>query len=272
METAKKNLDLIIIGGGKMGYALAKGILDKDIFNSQKLGVIEPNPAAREMFKKNLNCQVFSTDDKPPNASTFIIAVKPHLAIEILKEYQSLKDSLFISIMAGITTTKLKNILHTNRIVRVMPNTPCMLGYGMSVYFSLTPSDTDDKLIKSILSSVGVSLKVKDEKQIDAATAITGSGPGFVFFYALSFFKQALVFGFSEEEANILVRQNFLGAGKMLKHFEHKPIIEFIKDVATPGGTTEAGINRFKAEKFEDITCNALKDCYQKSLEIGKKP
>lgn len=266
------NLSLLVIGGGKMGHAMVKCVLASGLFTKKQIGIIDPTAKRRSFLTADLGCHIFDIGDKTiPPVDLVIIAVKPHQISSAIKKYLPPPNSLVISIAAGINIKTLSSLIPKSHIVRAMPNTPCIIGQGVSVYYAKNTTTSEEKIIITLLSTMGKVLKVDEEAKINYATSITSSGIGFVYYYALATYKQAIDFGFNEKEADLLVRLNFSGASQMLKHFKDKTMQSLIDDVATAGGTTACGINAFEKEGLADNIAIGLKACLKRTLEIAKQ-
>lgn len=200
-----------------------------------------------------------------------IIAVKPqdfdYLAHSI-KPY--LKDNQIVfSVMAGITLSKLSTYLSCSKIVRSMPNIPTQIGMGMTVFTASASVDRKELfIIQNLINTTGKSVYVENEKLIDAATAISGSGPAYVFYFMQSMIKAAVDLGFNESEAELLVNQTFMGSVAIQNSYSLSNE-EWIKKVASKGGTTESALQVFEKGNLEKTIVEAVKAANDRALELG---
>ncbi|MDH3381911.1 MAG: pyrroline-5-carboxylate reductase [Flavobacteriaceae bacterium] len=265
--------ELVVIGCGNMGSAIIKAILKQGIIVKEKLIVIEKTP---NKFTEDLKSQkvaiLSSLSRLNSNIKTVILAVKPQAVKETLNPLSVKvdKNSLVISIMAGVTVGFLKENLPKAQIVRTMPNTPCSINQGMTAYFGdQNVTEESFEFTKEILESIGEAVKVDDENLMDAVTAISGSGPAYVFYLAEALNDAALQMGLNAEQSKILSRQTMLGASSLLANssLDAKKLRE---NVTSKGGTTEAAIKHFNEMHIKENMIDAFKKAWQKSIELGK--
>lgn len=283
------NHNILFIGGGNMATALIGGILANQ--NGQqniKISVLEIFPtAAKSLQQKFHNIQIFSSADEIKsntninnNFDIIFLAVKPQNladALLPLSQQNFWQSALIISIVAGMTTQKIQTFLNDNsklKIVRVMPNTPALINQAMSGIFANENVDENNKQIaQNLLTSVGKILWLQNERQIDAITAISGSGPAYVFLFLEALQNAAQNLGFDSNQAELLALQTLLGAALLAKNS-----IELGKDnfaqlrqkVTSKGGTTAAALDVFFKNNFENLVENACKAAEQRSIELGK--
>lgn len=204
-----------------------------------------------------------------------IIAVKPQITqqvMEDLKKYKFNNKTIFISIVAGKKINFFNKYLSkNNQFVRVMPNMPAMINYGMSCLLANKNVSKKNKIIvNSLFSKVGKTLWLKNESEINKVTAISGSGPGYIFLIVDAFEKAALQLGLGEKSTKKLVHQTFLGSINLLLKEKQKASI-LVKNIAVKGGTTEAGLNEFKKNKvLYKIFKNVVKAAYGRAIQLGK--
>ena len=204
-------------------------------------------------------------------ADIIIIAVKPQdfpaLALTI-KEFIS-PDKLILSIMAGRTIKSIASALGTNKIVRSMPNLPSQIGMGMTVFTASPALDKKDLfIIQNLINTTGKSVYVEDENLVDAATAISGSGPAYVFYFMSAMIQSAKNMGFNQSEAELLVNQTFMGAVHL--HSQSQLTCEdWISKVASKGGTTEAAFEVMKNEKVREEIEAALDAACKRAVVLG---
>ena len=233
---------LLLCGAGKMGGALLNGWLSKGL-DLKLINVVEPNPSKWlvSLAQKglNLNEEIF---DKP---QVCVLAVKPNMIEGLLsqKRFEHLSNTLFVSVVAGIKINRLNNLLGSNApVVRIMPNTPATIAKGVSC---LLPNkytcEKQLKLVEALFSAVGYTIRLTDEKQMDAVTAISGSGPAYVFYLIEVLTKAGIQLGLDHVLANRLAVLTVSGSG-MLAEDSGIAASELRKNVTSPNGTTEAAL------------------------------
>lgn len=263
---------LYFIGSGKMASAIAGGLVANNVFTADELGAFDPDCKAAELFSNSTGIAVDT--DSPEcgikNADTILIAVKPQMITIALEPYYNiLKNKALISIAAGVSIAKLQEITGSSRIIRVMPNTPALVGKGVSAYTVSEKSSCDDiALADRILSAIGIVIKT-NETDLDAVTALSGSGPAYVFEFIQALADGGVAEGLPRATAQLLAAQTVLGAAEMvLKTGEH-PIS--LKDkVTSPAGTTSRALEELSFHGFSGIVIKAMRACAKRSRELGK--
>jgi len=263
---------LAFIGSGNMATALINGLLADgypadSITASDQLAEKRENLAGSGIHTTDDNCDAVS------GADVVILAVKPQILQVVCQEIEpAIKQSkaLVISIAAGITESSLSNWLGKDTaIVRTMPNTPAMLQSGATVLHANVNTSADQKdIAESILRAVGITLWLDTEKQIDAATALSGSGPAYYFLFMEAMSRAGVDMGLTEETAHLLTLQTALGAARMAMESNDLPEV-LRKKVTSPGGTTEAAITHLQNQKFEDIISQAMQAARSRAEELS---
>ncbi|MDD5454363.1 MAG: pyrroline-5-carboxylate reductase [Candidatus Ratteibacteria bacterium] len=277
------NKKIGIIGCGNMGEALLYGLISKNIFKKQNIFVSEKQETRLRTLKRKYSQISFAKDNKDlaKKCSVIILAVKPQDIKALLEEISPFLTSshLLISIAAGIKisfieeTTKEKNphLWDTQRgipIIRAMPNLPAIIGEGISVYsVSKNVSTKDKKITEEIFGSVGKVLKLKENK-LDAVTAISGSGPAYVFYMLEAMIEAGLKLGFKKEEIRSLSVQTIIGAIDMIEKGECPAILR--QKVTSPKGTTEAALKVLIENKWKEILIEAINKAEKRSKEFSK--
>lgn len=234
-----------LVGAGSMGGALLDGWCSADSIDFQGSAIFDPNiDERRAAAAQKLGVKV-NPGNLKSSADVTIFAVKPQIAPKILSDYEALaQNSLVISVIAGLSLTKLQQGLGgNNKIFRTMPNIAAL--YNAGVTGILAPSqcsEMDRKVVDALMSAVGETVWVNSEEQIDAVTAVSGSGPAYFFLMTEALIAAALELGLSPENAQTLARSTFTGAGVVAKESEIS-IDELRRSVTSPGGTTEAALN-----------------------------
>jgi pyrroline-5-carboxylate reductase len=261
------------LGAGKMASALAKGIVTAGVARPEDLVASDVVEGARTAFGKELGCKVTGWNVEVADfADVLIVAVKPDQVEGLLRELAAkISDHhLIVSIAAGVTLARLAGALQTGaRVIRVMPNTPALVGASASA-FALGGSATneDAALVQRIFSAVGVAFQVK-ESLLDAVTGLSGSGPayGYAIIEALS--DGGVAAGLPRDVATKLAAQTMLGAAKMVLETGQHP--GALKDMVTsPGGTTIEGLHELEKGRLRGTLMNAVRAAADKSKRLGQ--
>jgi len=264
----------VVIGCGNMGSAVIEALIQQGIYVASAFTIVEKQPNPFVDRYAGLKATILkSIDHLTEQPELVIAAVKPQDATVVLKKLgmRANPDTLLISIMAGVSIAELESYLPSAQIIRCMPNMPCLLKQGMTVYCGNGKVTRDSfDLTQTILSAMGKAFRVADEIMIDAATAISGSGPAYVFFLAEALTEGAVLLGFNREQAEVLARQTLLGAAMLLDRSEDPPE-ELRRRVTSPGGTTEAAFQSFMRDNVKTLLINGFKAAYNRSLELGKQ-
>lgn len=268
-----QDLEFAFIGGGNMGRALAAALIGQGVCPPDRILLVEPDPAARAGLQE-LGCRVIErADGLVGGARAVILAVKPQSAQQVFAELRPLltAEQVAISIMAGVSLAAIRDGLDHGAAVRVMPNTPAQVGLGMSVFFP-DPSVTAGQLksVAALLGSCGEVLQVSSEDAIDAATAISGSGPAYVFYFAEHWMKAAEALGFTQSEAELLVQQTLLGATTLWRQ-QKVPAGKLREQVTSKGGTTAAALEFFQAAEVGTRLEGGIEKAYRRAKELGAR-
>ncbi|MBM4257852.1 MAG: pyrroline-5-carboxylate reductase [Deltaproteobacteria bacterium] len=266
--------ELGFIGAGNMAGALIKGLIAAKLYKPKAIIASDAVPAQLKKLKKAYNV-TGTTDNRAVvrAAQTIVLAVKPQILDQVLAEIQPevTKEKLFISIAAGVTLRRLENGLGGKaRVVRVMPNTPALLGKGIAVVVrGHNAQPKDEKLTVSMFRGVGEALAVKDEALMDPVTGLSGSGPAYVYLFAEALIAGGVQGGLDAKVATQLTYQTLEGAVAMLKE-TGKPPKELRDMVTSPGGTTLAGLSRLAAGGFTETVAAGVAAATHRSVELGK--
>jgi pyrroline-5-carboxylate reductase len=263
------------IGGGNMASSLISGLIASG-HSAQHIWVSDVNPDTLKALSENLNVNTSVNNDEIISAvDVVVLAVKPQVLSSVAKSVAGLiqqKKSLVVSIAAGIGQNSLSQWLGTETpIVRCMPNTPALVLTGATALHAntqVTPEQHD--LAENIMRSVGIALWVKDESELDAVTAVSGSGPAYYFLLMEAMEKAALELGLNEVTARLLVQQTALGAAKIALESSESPE-ELRKRVTSPGGTTQTAIETFEQGGFSELVLKALHAARDRSIEMSKQ-
>ena len=272
----KMNIQKIgFIGGGNMASSLMSGLIASG-HSSQHLWVSDINPDTLKALEKNLNVNTSASNDELINAvDVVVLAVKPQVLSSVAKAVAALirqKKLLVVSIAAGISQHSLSQWLGTDiAIVRCMPNTPALVLTGATALHANESVSTEQRnLAENIMRSVGIALWVNDESELDAVTAVSGSGPAYYFLLMEAMEKAALELGLSEETARLLVQQTALGAAKIALESSESPE-QLRKRVTSLGGTTQRAIEIFEQGGFTELVSKALHAARDRSIEMSKQ-
>ncbi|MDD2833955.1 MAG: pyrroline-5-carboxylate reductase [Methylotenera sp.] len=258
------------IGGGNMARAIITG-LKQNNFDTSAITVLELDIQKRQALAAELNVQVTDTYAEFRNTDIIVLAVKPQQLKAVCAELKPfLKAQLLISIAAGIRIVDLARWLGDyHAIVRVMPNTPAQIQAGISALSAGTGVTDAQKLqAESILAAVGSTLWLESEAQMDAVTAISGSGPAYVFYFIEALQEAAMKLGLNANAANLLALQTVAGAS-LLATKSPDDIKTLRAQVTSRGGTTEQGILTLESENFKEIIFRAAKAAAEKSVRLG---
>ena len=262
---------IAFIGGGNMAQAIVFGLL-KQSYPADKIIVCDPNEEKRDLFaQKGVRT---STDNVAAiaQAEVVLLAVKPQVLAEVCFPLSAVdfSDKLLISIAAGISVARLTALLPTAKaVVRVMPNTPALVGEGMAGLFAeQNTSENDRTFAQDLLSAVGKTLWVTSEEHMHAVTAASGSSPAY-FFQFLEAMQQGLIdMGLSADNARELVQQAMLGSAKMVVENPQLDFATLRQNVTSKGGTTAAALNVLNQHQFNDIVQQAKQACVARSKEM----
>jgi len=266
-------LKIAFLGGGNMASALIGGLIAKG-HDASRISVVELSPAAREKLGARYPVRVTTApDDAMKGADTLVLAVKPQDMKRALASLGSeVRGALVISVAAGITLETLSRWLGGHRrIVRCMPNTPGLIGAGITGLFASSDvSSSERKKAEDILRAVGEVVWLSEERLIDPVTAVSASGPAYVFWFIEQLAAAAVKLGIPQDDALKLAKQTVLGAAQLAVSSEKNPS-ELRKDVTSKGGTTEAALNVFEQEKLAERFIRAVEAASRRGEEMGKE-
>lgn len=260
------------IGCGKMASAIIKGVLKSVNSADFELKGSEVNEEIAKSASERLGIEVISDNKKLAEwADVLLIATKPNMVVEVLEEIKPVfgADKLLISIAAGVSTAKINGVLPSQRVVRVMPNTPALLGFGMAgITGGKNATNADLKFVHSLMSAVGEVIEVQ-ENQMDIVTAISGSGPAFFYQVIEDMARAGEKLGLDYEKSLLLATQTARGSAEMVMKRGEMPVQTLIDNVATKGGCTFVGISAMKEENSAELFDKVIKDTAKKASELG---
>lgn len=264
---------IAFIGGGNMARSLIGGLIARGQ-PPGSIHVAEPVEALRDSLQRDFGVQCGDrAATSAAKAGVWLLAVKPQVMREVCADLASLAQAdrpLVISIAAGITTAQLDGWLGGGLpVVRAMPNTPALLGAGITGLFANARTDAAQRArAATLLEAVGPTVWIDDESRMDAVTAVSGSGPAYVFLLAEAMQAAGIAQGLSPEASRALVQQTLLGAATMLTRLE-EPADVLRARVTSPGGTTQAAIETFEAGGFRDLVARAIAAATERGRQLS---
>jgi pyrroline-5-carboxylate reductase len=273
-----ENNKIAVIGAGSMGGAILSGLIAAGTA-ADSITVSTATTQSAKALSDKFGIKSFALDASPSansdaaeNADVLLIAVKPAKVLATLEEIKSsVKDgALVISVAAGVTTESMEQAIGSKAsVIRAMPNTPSIVGHGVTgIAKGKSANDNQLALAKDLFETVGQAIVV-DEEKINALSTISGSGPAYVFYFAEKLMTAAKKMGFSEKEANLMVRATFLGSATLLAASSDSP--ETLRaQVTSPNGTTMQATARFDEADLEKVFIEATEAALARAIELGK--
>jgi pyrroline-5-carboxylate reductase len=265
-------MKIAFIGGGNMGEAMLAALLDKGLSLPQDISVGDISQSRRQHLQQKYGVTVMADNREAlRNAGVIVLAIKPQNLAQVMAQLsgQIKPTQLVLSIIAGAKISTLCQGLKHNRVVRAMPNTPAQIGEGMTVWAATKEvTRRQKKWAASILGAMGKEIYVEDEKYIDMATAVSGSGPAYFFLFVEALVDAAVDIGFSRKMARELVLQTMLGAGHLIQKSGKEPA-ELRRMVTSPGGTTAEALSELEKGGFANLVKQTVKAAYDRAKELG---
>jgi pyrroline-5-carboxylate reductase len=267
-------MHITFIGGGNMATAFIGGLLDKGFCRKEDLRAVEINSEARTKLKQKYGIACFANTHQAwaERADDIIVfAVKPQQMRDAARNSGlAANANLIVSIAAGITLTSISRWLGGHRhLIRAMPNTPALIGEGITGLCAMADVTEDEKKkAEAILSAVGPTVWISDEEQMNAVTAISGSGPAYVFYFIEAVEDAAMQLGLPLETAHKLALQTFIGAAK-LAATSPDPVMVLRENVTSKGGTTERALTSMEADKVKQAIVRAIRAAAERARELG---
>lgn len=265
---------IAFIGAGNMGSALISGLINQH-YPPTQLWASDPSEEKRESLQKNFGISVTANNEEAIlNAETIIFAIKPQAMEAIVRPLTTPiqnKKPLIISIAAGIREARIQEWLGGKvAIVRSMPNTPSLIGCGAAaLYANRFTSPTQRKLAEAIMRCVGLAVWLDEESQMDAVTALSGSGPAYFFLLIEALQQAGIALGLPEDTARVLSLQTAYGAARLAQE-SGEPVALLRKRVTSPGGTTEKALQILEKAEFHNIIALALHEAKKRSEELAE--
>ena len=266
------NQNICFIGGGNMAQALIGGLLSRGL-PTTRITVSDPVEQIRQILEEKGIQTTTDNVEAIQNADVVVLAVKPQVLATVLQPLKGLlSDKLVISIIAGAEIQTVSELIGgSQRIVRVMPNTPALVQTGAhGIYASEAVNAQDRELTSQILAATGLTIWVDSEAQIDAVTAVSGSGPAYFFYLMESMIRAGKNLGLDEKVATALTLQTALGAAQMAITSSNSPS-ELRKNVTSPNGTTQAALEVFDRAQISQNIQAALAAAQKRSQELAQE-
>ena len=270
-KTPDSNIEHVaFIGGGNMASAIIGGLLKRGMAASQ-IQVVEPFAEQQARLTQQFQVAVSASPDASlARASLVVWAIKPQTFREAAGQASAhVRTALHLSVAAGIRSDSIARWLSTERVVRAMPNTPALIGLGMTALFArpaATPADR--QTVERVVQTTGDYLWLRQEEQLDAVTALSGSGPAYVFYFLEAMIQAGTDMGLSREQAHQLAVGTFVGASALARQSEEPPEVLRAR-VTSKGGTTYAALTRMDQDGVQQHFISAIHAARQRASELG---
>lgn len=263
-------LPIVFIGGGNMATALITGLRKQGV-SAASIHVVEPLETARQHLHDSLGVHAMATADHSLAGAQLVVwAIKPQLFKAVAEPLQALfASALHLSVAAGIRSDSLAQWLGSQRVVRAMPNTPALVGLGQTGLFArdaVTPLER--QAVSALMQAVGESIWVDHETQLDAVTAVSGSGPAYVFYVIEAMVAAGVRMGLSPEQAHQLSVGTLVGASELARASSESPAV-LRERVTSKGGTTHAAISRLQADGVAALIEQAMLAAAERAKTLG---
>lgn len=265
-------MNLLIIGAGNMGLTYGHSFINSGVVSRNQLFFLERTESKATGIREVSHNPIYTEPGEYLRSMDLIIlAVKPQdfreLAASLIPYLH--QEQILLSIMAGIRIAVIQEVTGLEKVVRAMPNLPAQVGMGMTVF---TTSDQVSRVeifsIQNLINTTGKTLYTPEEEKIDVSTAISGSGPAFVFYFMQAMIEAGREMGFSDSESQLLVKQTFLGSVNLLQQNEFS-CEEWIRRVSSKGGTTEAALQTFMGEDLSPRIKKGLRAAFERAVALS---
>ena len=266
----KKKIRIAFIGGGAMGDAMGKCLLTKKVAAPQDMVVSDVSPVRRELLSREYGVNTLADNGKAvENADLIILAVKPRNLPQVMEEIKGLSlKQLMLSIVAGATLSSLCEGLNHSSVIRAMPNMPAQIGEGMTIWTATAETgQRQKKLAQTVLGALGKEVYVADEKYLGMATALSGSGPAYVFLFIEALVDAGVHIGLPRDIAQELVIQTILGSTLTVEKTGKHPA-DLRNMVTSPGGTTTEALLQLEKGGFRSLLLEAVAAAYKKAKRL----
>ena len=261
---------IAFIGGGNMASAIIGGLIHQGLPAGQ-IEVVEPWAEAREALRKHYGIEAQAEAGAALQRAGIVVwAVKPQTFKDAAAQAQAhTQQALHLSVAAGIRSDSIAQWLSSERIVRTMPNTPALVGKGMSAIYARPAVNAEERTqVEAILASTGEFLWVESEKQLDAVTALSGSGPAYVFYFLEAMTRAGVGMGLTEQQAHRLAVGTFVGASELARRSDEPPAV-LRERVTSKGGTTYAALQAMEAADVAASFEAAMRAAEHRAHELG---
>jgi pyrroline-5-carboxylate reductase len=265
---------IAIIGCGTMGEALVRGLLREEVIDAQHIIATNPRPERGTELEARYGIRTTTDNVEAAKQATLVfLSIKPQVMPRVLKELRGhLQDeTLVFSIAAGVTIDAIQQGLGTEAVVRAMPNTPAQIGEGITMWTATDAvTDKQHQYAESILGALGESVYATEEKELDMATALSGTGPAYVFLFMEAMIDAGVHLGFSRRVAEVLVNQTVIGSALYAKKAGlHKATLR--NQVTSPGGTTSEALYQLEKGGFRTVLSRAIWAAYVRATQLGEE-
>ncbi|MGM9991563.1 MAG: pyrroline-5-carboxylate reductase [Candidatus Bruticola sp.] len=273
MMEIKSIFKCCILGCGKMGEAILKAILSKEVFSADELAVVEADSQTRDRIEKKYQVSVFDDCCRAAWASDIVVlAVKPNVVGAVAQKlgHKLREEQLLISIAAGVTLEQLMIMFGSKRVVRVMPNLAAQISQAASVWTAAADLDelSKNKVLK-ILCSIGKAVYVDNDNLIDVGTAVSGSGPAYLYLFMEALTDAGVRLGLTRQQATELTLNMVHGAVSLAAE-SGQSFSDLRYKVTTPGGTTAEAVSCLEKGAFRAVIDEAVNACWEKSRQLSK--
>ena len=276
-----RNSTVAVVGAGVMAEAIIAGILDRKLVDAHAVVASHPRADRRQALADRFGIEVTADNaEAARRGDVIVLGIKPQVMPTVLKELRAglAQDKLVISIIAGATTQTLRQGLDHAALVRVMPNTPAQISEGVNIWYA-TPETTETQRVqaRTLLGALGHELQVSDEKFVAMATAVSGTGPTYVFLVMEALIDSAVHLGFPRHLAHDLVLQTLKGSVAFAERTQKHPAQ--LRDMVTsPGGTSAAAVYELERGRLRTVLADAVWAAYRRTMSLseslgaGKEP
>lgn len=270
---ALRNEQLAFIGCGAMAEAMVRGLLAKELVTPGQIVASNPREQrVKDLVDRYAIRATTSNRDAASGASIVVLAVKPQFFGEVVEDLRSALDpsTLVLTIVAGVKMKRVADALATPKVVRVMPNTPGQIGRGISVWTATgAVADAEYDRTRAILSALGIEVYVTHEDELDMATALSGTGPTYVFLFMEALIDAGVHMGFSRRVATRLVSETILGSVEYAASTTDH-LAKLRNQVTSPGGTSAEAIYELERGRLRTVLTDAVWAAYRRSVQLGE--
>jgi pyrroline-5-carboxylate reductase len=279
MPTKLEDVHLSFIGCGVMAESMIAGLLHEKLVAARKIVGSHPRESRREELEEKYRIRMFGSNAEAADSvrdaenSAVVLCVKPQRVGRVLQDLKGsvANDGLVVSIVAGATMETMSRELGTDRIVRAMPNTPSQIGAGITAWTCTENVDDKERArVKHLLAALGKELYVETENMIDMATALSATGPTYIFMVMEALTDAGVHLGFSRDLAKELVQETMLGSVKFAME-SHKHPAELRNMVTSPGGTSAEAIYQMEKGTLRTVLSKAVYAAYKRAVELGRR-